>query len=44
MKQPYEKLIDFHSHILPNMDDGTIYRMTGRWIATVGKDDTIYRR
>ncbi len=23
MKQPYEKLIDFHSHILPNMDDGS---------------------
>ena len=29
---------------VPNMDDGTIYRMTGRWIATVGKDKTIYRR
>lgn len=28
----------------PNMDDGTIYRMTGRWVATVGKDKTVYRR
>lgn len=23
MKQPYGKLIDFHSHIIPNMDDGS---------------------
>lgn len=29
---------------VPNMDDATIYRMTGRWIATVGKDEVIYRR
>lgn len=29
---------------VPNMDDGTIYRMTGRWVATVSKDHTIYRR
>ena len=29
---------------VPNMDNGTIYRMTGRWIATVGKDHTVYRR
>lgn len=29
---------------VPNLDDATIYRMTGRWIATVGKDETIYRR
>ena len=29
---------------VPNMDDGTIYRMTGRWIATVGKNGFIYRR
>ena len=27
-----------------NMDDATIYRMTGRWIATVGSDNTVYRR
>ena len=29
---------------VPNMDDATIYRMTGRWIATVGSDNTVYRR
>ena len=29
---------------VPNIDDGTIYRMTGRWIATVSKDNEIYRR
>ena len=29
---------------VPNMDDGTIYRMTGRWRATVSKDNTVYRR
>lgn len=29
---------------VPNMDDATIYRMTGRWIATVSKDNEIYRR
>ena len=29
---------------VPNIDDGTIYRMTGRWIATVSKDNIIYRR
>ena len=29
---------------VPNMDNGTIYRLTGRWIATVGKDNTVYRR
>ena len=29
---------------VPNMDDGTIYRMTGRWIATVSKDNIVYRR
>lgn len=29
---------------VPNMDDATIYRMTGRWIATVSKDHEIYRR
>ena len=29
---------------VPNMDDGTIYRITGRWTATVGKDKKIYRR
>lgn len=31
-------------HPVPNMDDGTIYRITGRWIATVGKNNEIYRR
>ena len=29
---------------VPNMDDATIYRITGRWIATVGRDNYIYRR
>ena len=29
---------------VPNMDDGTIYRLTGRWIATVSKDNVVYRR
>lgn len=29
---------------VPNMDNSTIYRLTGRWIATVGKDNTVYRR
>lgn len=29
---------------IQNMNDATIYRMTGRWIATVGKDDFVYRR
>lgn len=29
---------------VPNMDDATIYRMTGRWIATVSKDNVVYRR
>ena len=29
---------------VPNIDDGTIYRMTGRWIATVSKDNSVYRR
>lgn len=29
---------------VPNIDDGTIYRMTGRWVATVGKNNEIYRR
>ena len=29
---------------VPNMNDATIYRLTGRWVATVGKDDFIYRR
>ena len=29
---------------VPNIDDGTIYRMTGRWTATVSKDNTVYRR
>lgn len=29
---------------VPNMDDGTIYRMTGRWVATVSKNNEIYRR
>ena len=29
---------------VPNIDDGTIYRMTGRWIATVSKDNIICRR
>ena len=29
---------------VPNIDNSTIYRLTGRWIATVGKDNTVYRR
>lgn len=29
---------------VPNMDDGTIYRMTGRFQAVVGNDNMIYRR
>lgn len=29
---------------IPNMDDATIYRMTGRYSAVVSKDETIYRR
>ena len=29
---------------VPNIDNGTIYRMTGRWIATVSKDNIVYRR
>ena len=29
---------------VPNMDNATIYRMTGRWIATVSKDNVVYRR
>lgn len=29
---------------IPNMDDATIYRMTGRYKAVVSKDKTIYRR
>lgn len=29
---------------ISNIDDGTIYRITGRWIATVGKNNEIYRR
>ena len=29
---------------IPNMDDATIYRMTGRWAATVSRDEVIYRR
>ena len=29
---------------VPNIDDATIYRMTGRWIATVSKDNVVYRR
>ena len=28
----------------PNMDDATIYRMTGRWIATVNPDGVVYWR
>lgn len=27
-----------------NMNDATIYRMTGRYQAVIGKDETIYRR
>lgn len=29
---------------VPNMDGATIYRMTGRWIATVSKNNVVYRR
>ena len=29
---------------IPNMDDATIYRMTGRYTAVVSKDKKIYRR
>ena len=29
---------------IPNMDDATIYRITGRYTAVVSKDKTIYRR
>ena len=29
---------------IPNMDDATIYRMTGRYRAVVAKDKKIYRR
>lgn len=29
---------------MPNMDDATIYRITGRYRAVVSKDETIYRR
>ena len=29
---------------VPNMNDATIYRMTARYQAVVGKDQTIYRR
>lgn len=29
---------------IPNMDDATIYRMTGRYKAVVSKDSKIYRR
>ena len=29
---------------IPNMDDATIYRMTGRYTAVVSKDKMIYRR
>ena len=29
---------------IPNMDDATIYRMTGRYTAVVSKDKVIYRR
>ena len=29
---------------IPNMDDATIYRMTGRYEAVVSKDNMIYRR
>ena len=28
----------------PNMDDATIYRMTGRYSAVISKDKVIYRR
>ena len=29
---------------IPNMDDATIYRMTGRYTAVVSKDKELYRR
>ena len=29
---------------IPNMDDATIYRITGRYTAVVSKDKAIYRR
>ena len=29
---------------IPNMDDATIYRMTGRYRAVASKDNTIFRR
>jgi hypothetical protein len=29
---------------IPNIDDNTIYRMTGRYRAVISKDKTIYRR
>ncbi len=29
---------------IPNLEDSTIYRMTGRYTATVSKEHTIYRR
>ena len=29
---------------IPNMDDATIYRMTGRYTAVVSKDKKLYRR
>ena len=29
---------------IPNMDDATIYRMTGRYSAVISKDKVIYRR
>ena len=29
---------------IPNMDDATIYRMTGRYTAVISKDDKLYRR
>ncbi len=29
---------------IPNMDDATIYRMTGRYMAVISKEKTLYRR
>ena len=29
---------------IPNMDDATIYRMTGRYTAVISKDKKVYRR
>ena len=29
---------------IPNMDDATIYRMTGRYTAVISKDNKLYRR